>query len=174
MEGPGVVITPNKRAVIAILQERLAQLKNVAIHNPNTNTAPDNENDKVDPLSGFGGPEHRKAVEEAAVKATSNELNKLGYDCVSREKDNIGYDLHATHRKDGPSLHVEVKGTSGSEARFFMTVNEYSYRMAPEWRLGIVTNALTKPDVKLLTLREVDRDFDLTPMVWKASRKTFK
>lgn len=169
--GPGVEITANKRAVKSILQDRLAHFGDVAIHNPNASNTPDRDNDKIDPLSGFGSPEHRKAVEEAAVKATSRELNRLGYQFESVEKDNIGYDLHATRRTDGSELHVEVKGTSGSEPRFFMTANEYSYRPAPEWRLAIVVDALTKPEVNLLELREVERKFELKPMVWKATRK---
>ncbi|MFY1709683.1 DUF3883 domain-containing protein [Tritonibacter scottomollicae] len=171
LDGPGVEITANKRAVKSILQDRLAFFGDVSIHNPNASNTPDRDNDKIDPLGGFGGPEHRKAVEKAAVQATWRELNRLDYDVVSRESDNIGYDLHAIHRKDGSALHVEVKGTSGSEPRFFMTMNEYGYRLAPEWRLAIAVNALTKPDVRFLTLREVEREFELTPMVWKAIRR---
>ena len=171
LDGPGVERTANKRAVNSILRDQLAHFRGVAIHNPNAHTTPDRDNDKIDPLSGFGDSEHRKAVEEAAVQATLRELDRLGYDAVSREKDNIGYDLHATHRNDRLAWHVEVKGTSGSQPQFFMTVNEYGYRMAPEWRLAIVIDALTTPHVTFRTLREVERDFELTPMVWKAIRR---
>jgi len=170
LDGPGVEITANKIAVTAILQDRLKQSKDVAIHNPDAIKVPDLDNNEIDPLSGFGGPEHRKAVEVAAVIASSCQLDQLGYDVVSREKDNIGYDLLATHRNNGSALHVEVKGTSASQAQFFMTINEYGYRSAPEWRLAMVTDALTEPNVALLNLREVERDFDLAPLVWKGVR----
>ena len=51
-------------------------------------------------------------------------------------------------------LHVEVKGTSGSEPRFFLTRNEHDYREASEWRLAMVVNALGTPETTLHTLRE--------------------
>jgi hypothetical protein len=171
LDGPGVKITENKRKVELILKNRMERLGNVAIHNPSASNAPDQDNDEIDPLGGFGGPEHRKAVETAAVNATSIGLNRLGYAVVSREKDNIGYDLHAVHRKNGHELHVEVKGTSSSTPSFFMTANEYDYQRVPEWRLAVVTDALTKPAMVLRNLREVERDFDLRPMVWRANRK---
>jgi hypothetical protein len=172
LDGPNVKITENKREVRLILWDQIKRLKSVAIHNPTAENAPDRDNDKVDPLSGFGGgPEHRKVVEEAAVDAATHTLIQRGYDVISREKDHIGYDLHATHSGDGPTLHVEVKGTSQSEPRFFMTVNEYNYREANEWRLAMVVDALTNPSVTLLTLSDVQRKFDLNPMVWKATPK---
>lgn len=171
LDGPGVLITDNKRAVKSILQDRLKFFRDVSIHNPNARNSPDRDNDEIDPLSGFGDADHRKAVEKAAVKATWRKLVQLDYNCRSRESDNVGYDLQAIHQKDGSALHVEVKGTSGSEPRFFMTANEYSYRLSPEWRLAVVVDALTDPSVRLLTLREVECGFELTPMVWKAIRK---
>jgi hypothetical protein len=175
LDGPDVDVTDNKRAVRLILEDRLARLGNVAIHNPNADNPPDQDpdrdDDEIDPLGGFGGPEHRKAVEDAAVKITSEEMTRLGYAVVSREKENVGYDLHATHQKDGSELHVEVKGTASHTPNFFMTANEYGYQQVPEWRLAVVTDALTKPTMVLRNLREVERDFDLRPMVWRANRK---
>lgn len=166
LKGPGVQSTPNKAEVRALLEERLRRLSGLAIRNPDPTSAPDRDNDPVDPLSGFGTPEHRKAVEEKAVAATKRKLKAMGYSYVSREKDNVGYDLEATH-KNGSVLHVEVKGTSGSAPRFFMTRNEHDYRPAPEWRLAMVVDALGTPTVTLFTLREAERAFDLQPMVWK-------
>lgn len=171
LDGPGVNITNNKRAVKNILQGQLETLVDVAVHNPNADNSPDKDNDRTDPLSGFGSPEHRKAVELAAVKTTTSDLERRGYHVVSRERDNIGYDLDATHRENGSVLHVEVKGTSGCEPRFFMTMNEYGYRQAPEWRLAVVVDALKDPKLRLLSLREVEGEFELAPMVWKATRK---
>lgn len=168
--GPDVTITDNKRAVLDILRDRMERLSGVVIRNPDVETAPDRDNDEVDPLGGFGTPEHRKSVEEKAVEAAKRELKSLGYSCVSREDENVGFDLEATHR-DGHSLHVEVKGTSGAEPRFFLTANEHGYREAPEWRLAMVTDALGKPKVAIYTLREFEREFNLAPMVWKGSRK---
>lgn len=170
LAGPGVHVTDNKAEVRAIIEERLRRYAGVAIPNPDPKSAPDRDNDPVDPLRGFGTPEHRKKVEEAAVAAAVRELKKLGYTSRSREKDNVGYDLEAVH-KDGSALHVEVKGTSGKEPRLFMTRNEHDYREAPEWRLAMVVDSLGTPDVRIYTLREFERTFDLAPLVWKGVRK---
>src|SRR5690606_28072131 len=126
---------------------------------------------EIDPLEGFGSPELRKAVEEAAVAATTANLRRLGFDCVSREKDNIGYDIEATRQIDGETLHIEVKGTSGPTPRFFMTANEYGYREAPEWRLAIVTDALGKRDVAIYTAEQFATTFEMAPIVWKGVKR---
>lgn len=170
LAGPGVHVTDNKSEVRAILEDRLRRLADVAIRNPDPASAPDRDNDPIDPLRGFGTPEHRKKVEQESVAAVERHLKKLGYKCTSREKDNVGYDLEAVHR-NGDALHVEVKGTSGGEPRFFMTRNEHDYREAPEWRLAIVVDALGSPDVSIYNLREFDRAFDIAPLVWKGVRK---
>ncbi len=127
-------------------------------------SAPDLENDETDPLAGFGTSEHRKAVEEKAVRAAKKALEACGYRCKSRESENVGFDLEAVSSKNGSTLHVEVKGTSGKVPRLFMTANEHSYREAPEWRLAMVTEALSKPGVKFYTLQDFERKFDLIPM----------
>ena len=170
LAGPGVQLTENKVEVRDLLEDRLRLFASIAVRNPDTGSAPDRDNDPVDPLGGFGTPEHRKAVEEAAVAAVKRKLAKSGYNCVSRESDNVGYDLEATH-KDGTVLHVEVKGTSGAKPRFFMTRNEHDYRGASEWRLAMVVDTLGTPGVTLYDLREFERAFDMAPMVWKGTRK---
>jgi hypothetical protein len=171
LAGPNVVTNDNKREVRAILEERLRRLKNVAIENPDVETAPDRDNDEIDPLSGFGDAEHRKSVEVAAVEAAKAVLGKQGYNCVSRENDNVGFDLEATH-KNGSTLHVEVKGTASKLPRFFLTANEHGYREASEWRLAMVVDALSKPQVQIYDLREFEREFEIAPMVWKGTKRT--
>jgi len=172
LAGPEVKVTDNKREVLDILQDRMARLARVAIRNPDIERAPDRENDEIDPLGGFGSPEHRKAVEEEAVRAAEKALGDLGYSCKSRESENLGYDLEATRKRDRSVLHVEVKGTSGKVPRFFMTANEHGYRKAAEWRLAMVTEALGRADVTIYTLRECEREFELVPMVWKGTKRS--
>jgi hypothetical protein len=171
LSGPNVKGSENKAEVLTILEDRLQNLRKIAIGNPDTASAPDLDNDETDPLSGFGTPEHRKEVEESAVAATTKELAKLGYKCVSREKDNVGYDLQATRSNDGDTLHLEVKGTSGTQSRFFMTSNEHDYLPAPEWRLAMVTDALGKPVVDIFTLSQFREAFDFAPLVWKGVKR---
>ena len=111
-----------KKEVLKILSSELKKLKSIAIKNPNTSNVEDFDNDEVDPVSGFGTPEHRKKVEKSAVKFVTNHLRKKGYNIISVEDQNCGYDLLASKGKS--SLEVEVKGTAGSEERFFLTRNE--------------------------------------------------
>jgi hypothetical protein len=170
LAGPNVTINDNKRQVRAILKSRFAQLGSVAVQNPDVESAPDRDNDEIDPLSGFGTAEHRKAVEEAAVRSVKATLKKQGYECDSRERENVGYDLEATH-ENGSVLHVEVKGTNGKQPRFFMTVNEHNRLEDPDWRLAMVVDALTEPKVQTYNLRQFEREFDVTPMVWKGTKR---
>ena len=171
LDGPDVVATPNKGEVLNIIAPLLEKLRKVSVYNPNPENNPDYDNDKYDPMRGFGSPEHRKAVENAAVKATMQDLEKRGYKCVSREKENVGYDLDAKHDTE-ETLHVEVKGTSLQQPRFFMTKNENCFMKEPSWRLSMVTNALDSPAVRIMTLAEVDKMFDLQPIVWKGVQKS--
>lgn len=170
LAGPNVSRTENKEEVYNILKKKLARLINVAIKNPNATSAPDHDNDPVDPLNVFGTPEHRKEVEDRSVAAVERKLISMGYDCTSREKEKIGFDIEATH-SNGTSLHVEVKGTSGKDVRFFMTRNEYEYRQASPWRIAIVVDALGRPKIKIYTLSEFERTFDLIPLIWKGLAK---
>lgn len=171
LDGPNVPQTENKRQAQKLIERELRRLAGVAVTNPNTRSAPDTENDETDPLRGFGTPEHRKEVEEKAVAAAKKALKAIGYSCISRERENVGFDLEATHAKNGGKLHVEVKGTSGSAPRFFMTANEHGYREAAEWRLAMVTDALGKPSVDIYTLAEFEKKFELLPMVWKGVKR---
>lgn len=173
LRGPNVDTKPRKLEVETILVDRMERLKEVAIHNPTIITAPDDDNNSIDPISSFGSAEHRKKVEIAAVETTTRELESRGYEVFSREKDNVGYDLKATRQKDGSSLYVEVKGTAGPSERFFMTANEHQFIETPEWRIAMVTDALGKPKLSIYNLLELKKLFDLSPMVWKGTRKRF-
>ena len=66
---------------------------------------------------------------------------------------------------------VEVKGTSTTHEKFFMTRNENSYRTHPKWRLGMVTNALcSKPNVTIYDTNSFRVAFDLEPYVFIGTR----
>lgn len=62
----------------------------------------------------FPDSKQRKLIEEAAIKVAKEFLNKQ-YRVEDRQKDNCGYDLLALHLKTKEEIHVEVKGTSGSD-----------------------------------------------------------
>ena len=171
LAGPGVVATPNKNQVRKYLKHRLKKLKSVVIENPTDETAPDPGTDPADPLGGFGTPEHRKKVEKAAEKAVKRHYNAKGFSYVDVTKENpwvrfhLGFDFIFT--KGRTELHVEVKGTSGELARFFMTRNENTYREHRAWRFAIVTRALSsKPTIRVSDNRQFNKAFQLTPYVF--------
>lgn len=134
----------------------------VSSYQPNTGESP--------PRFAFPDHEHRKKVELASVEAAIQFLQKK-HKVTDRQKENCGYDLLARNKKTGEELHVEVKGTSGAAMHFYLTRGEYRYMSAPQWRLLMVTNALTSPKISLLTHAEVKKAFDLEAFAWEATAR---
>jgi len=169
LAGPGIEATENRRRVLALLEKKLKSLREIAIHAPNETNAPDPELDQGDPLIGFGTPEHRKAVELAAEEAVKNYYRNKRFR-IRRVADlKCGYDY--IFSKDDVVRHVEVKGTSMANEQFYLTRNEYDSREAPEWRLAMVTNALSeKPNVKIYDNKSFKKAFDLEPYVYIGKR----
>jgi len=96
----------------------------------------------------------RLKVEEKAVKHVIKYYEKIGFDVDSVEKDNIGWDLTAV--KEKIKLKLEVKGLSGKEIVTEMTPNELKNLEADKnnYRLCIVTEALTKPMLRVFAYSE--------------------
>ena len=93
----------------------------------------------------------RQAVAKAAISMTAEHYQRLHYHVDSVEADNVGWDLTATSGRT--ELHLEVKGLSGSVLVAELTPNEYRYLMrnSPSYRLCIVTNALTAPQLNIFS-----------------------
>lgn len=158
----------NKGQVLQILNRHMTKLKDVAVHNPDADVLPDPALNEVDPLRGFGTPEQRKKVEEAAEKKVIAHFGKQGYDCVNMTKVVCGYDFKFI--KGRQELHVEVKGTSGAVERFYLTRNEFKngLEINPRWLLAIVTDALTRnAKVSVMKPQEVKIRFDLEPLSYE-------
>ena len=83
----------------------------------------------------------------------------MGYIVISKEKDNLGWDLEATNINE--TLLLEVKGLSGSISSIELTPNEYknSKDKKTHYKLCIVTDALNKPKLEVFS-------FDLHTNVW--------
>ena len=123
------------------------------------------------PIFNFPNQEHRNAVEKASIEKAIEYLEGKKYKITDRQKDNCGYDLLAKRKRIPSELHVEVKGTSVKEKRFFMSRNERQYMPNPKWRLLVVTNALDKPKVSVLTASEVEEMFQFNALSWEAVLK---
>lgn len=89
--------------------------------------------------------ERKTKVERAAIRICCTHFESLGYDIVSVERDNVGWDLVATCGRY--SLRIEVKGLSGAAFAVELTPNEYNAfaQQTKDYRLAVVTNALASP-----------------------------
>lgn len=116
---------------------------------------------------GFGDPETRRRVERAAVGHVTNHFRAMGYRVESHEALNLGYDLLV----EGPTevLLVEVKGTSGPVERFFLSRNENRCAAKVNWRLAMVTSALSTPKMRLMPLDELKQRFQFDELAWECT-----
>ena len=95
-------------------------------------------------------PEQRKKIETIAVDTATDFFRSRdggAYRVVSKEKDNLGWDLEASH-PSRTTLLIEVKGLSGEKVYVELTPNEYkqmtSKRHRVNYVLFVVTNCLGK------------------------------
>ncbi len=117
----------------------------------------------------FGDPESRRKVERAAINFVSTHFSEQRFQVRSREKENCGYDLLA--ERGSEVLFLEVKGTSLSVPRFFISRNEYqcATRHPAEWRLVVVSNALTSPTMVVLTPGQMEEHYKFEPLCWECT-----
>jgi hypothetical protein len=173
LSGPDVKAEQNKSEVLKILLNELKLLKKVAVRNPNPLSIHDRDNDEIDPFSGFGTADHRQRVEKAAVDFVARHYRKNGYDVQSHENLNCGYDLYAANTEADKILEIEVKGTASAEEGFFLTRNEYYYMNSGtrDWRLALVTDAISNPVLHVYTAKQVNKRFDMESLAWKCTVK---
>ncbi len=119
---------------------------------PKTPTGGTGTSRQPDPLK-------RIEVEKSAIKFVTNHYRELGYVVASFEKDNVGWDLTATNNRT--ELKLEVKGLSGSITSTELTPNEYKNLKADKkfYRLCIVTDALTKPKLKIFAYSNDNKEW---------------
>lgn len=93
----------------------------------------------------------KQQVEISAIETTIKYFEALDYIIISKEKDNVGWDLEATNINE--TLLLEVKGLSGNISSIELTPNEYknSKDKKSHYKLCIVTNALTKPKLEVFS-----------------------
>ena len=100
----------------------------------------------------------RAKVEKAAVRHVIDHWPYPGYECVSVESDNKGWDLEFT--RGARTLLVEVKGRSGDIAQVELTPNEYAAMCSRHhrdmYRLAIVTRALVAPRLSIIRFNGSD------------------
>lgn len=111
--------------------------------------------------------EARKQIEVEAVNYVVTHFEKKGYTVEDFQKDNCGYDLLA--KKEDEVLKIEVKGTSATEKRFFITRNERAKSADPFWRLAIVTSVRTNPKLEIFNAIEMEKAFSFDALCWECT-----
>lgn len=103
--------------------------------------------------------EARKLVERAAVSFVTKEYKKLGYTVISREKENLGWDLDA--KMGSVELQLEVKGLAQNQVSVRITKNEHSFMMSNKssYRLCVVIKALKEPTLITFLWNETIKAF---------------
>jgi hypothetical protein len=118
----------------------------------------------------FGDAASNSEVEQAAITAVRNDYEARGWTVRSVERDRIGFDLECTRL--GESEHVEVKGTSGVEIGFIITVGERDRSHAdPRFVLYVVTEARTRSILHRFSGQDVSSRFDFRPLQFRARLK---
>jgi hypothetical protein len=127
-----------------------------------------NSIDREDAILRWGGPD---LVSEAlAVRFVSRWLRRRHYHVEDRQRVLCGFDLLATTESD--ELHVEVKGTSGSQHQFFLTRNEWkTAQRDPQWRVFLVVDVKRAPRLHRLDRDALKERFHFEPTEWFVSRK---
>jgi len=114
---------------------------------------------------GFPDSQTRQEAELAAVLHVMQHLEAQGYEIEDMQKENCGYDLLAKSKNN--ILKVEVKGTANNTPRFFLSRNERQKSSDPAWRLALVSNATTKPILRIMNTIEMERDFNFDALAWE-------
>lgn len=101
------------------------------------------------------------AIEKTAVQKTWEFYESKGYELISVEADNVGWDIEATKAQD--ILLIEVKGHCGNIIQFELTPNEYSQlkKQHKQYRVCVVCDALTKPNLTVLIPEKESEDWVL-------------
>jgi len=136
-------------------------------------SATSRKHNETSPYFSFPDPEHRKKVEADSMKKASSYMRAKGYSVKDISKEKRGYDLLAIKKSNSEmELHIEVKGTSGSIQRFFISRNEKLYMLDRRWRLLMVTDALEKASrISLMTSSDVEAKFKFSELAWEAILK---
>lgn len=118
--------------------------------------------------SGFGSPEHNRKVELAAMRFASAHFVRHNWSVRDVSKANLGYDL--ARPRGSSTLHVEVKGSTGSDQKFIITANERAaWERDRAYVLALVTKAASnRPTLFIFRGSNALRRFVMEPIAFAA------
>lgn len=112
--------------------------------------------------------EAKKKVELAAIDFVTSHYQNMNFVVTDCQSDNCGYDLYVERGKE--VFKVEVKGTSSSEQRFYLSRNERKKSADPLWRLAVVTDVLKKSTLEIFDTETMESRFNFDPMSWECTQ----
>lgn len=125
---------------------------------------------KERPAISYASAELRIVIETEAISVVTNHFEQRGWEVVSVETENVGYDLLCT--KGNVKLHVEVKGTSSNLEKFILTRNEFNQlKTDPAFVLCLVSDTLNTQSLSIFSGQEVMELFNIDPLQYQVWRK---
>ena len=117
---------------------------------------------------GFGSIEINRRVERAAVEFVTCAYQADGWTVRSVEAQKVGYDLHCD--RENEQLHVEVKGTQGSDVCFIITAAEVRNAMIDRKHVTCVVTAVLTAAPKMFSYTRDDfaKKIQLEPIAFRA------
>lgn len=104
--------------------------------------------------AGYGDPTMIPDVERAAMELVVAEYTRDGWSLTDVSSEKLGWDMTAT--KEAETHRLEVKGVSGVNPTVLLTKNEHAHAVDDrDWRLAVVTQALTNPTLTVFEPHEV-------------------
>lgn len=121
---------------------------------------------------GFGSPEENRRVERAAVTFVRRYFKRYGWGVRDVSATRCHYDLEC--RRGRSTLHVEVKGTRGTDQQFILTHAEAeTWKADPRFRLALVTSALAKPRLFQFRGPQALKGFHMKPIAFVCVSRAF-
>ena len=111
-------------------------------------------------------------VEKSAIKFVTIHYENLGWEVLSVESENVGFDLLCSKGND--YLDIEVKGLSGKGAQFVISPNEVNEsKNNSNWHLAVVNLAISdRPILQIYSSIEFREQFKLEVLNYVAKPKT--
>ncbi len=118
--------------------------------------------------------EDKKKIEIVAVDTVIKSYQGKGYEVVSTESENCGWDLVAMKGKK--EVYIEVKGTAGKQLSFQLTHNEYTQLKEnyEKYRIAFVKDCLRKPHLEIYRIERVKNNKKIVYKGVKITKKEEK
>ena len=109
--------------------------------------------------------ENKELVRISAIQTVVNYFKEQGFQIHDRQSESCGYDLLVEKGKE--ILKIVVKETMSSEQKFIISQSEKLKAADPLWRLALVTQVSTQPQLEVLNAEEMEAKFKFDALCWE-------